>query len=112
MKLLPLFFLIVIVPFTARAKPCFTEHLREATAVNRDRMPRYAALTADRSLAVSRALIQSEEISFVPAWWLEREAEPFQAAGVPILCADFVSIKLVPPFGEHAEEPFPPHPDF
>lgn len=79
----------------------FEHHLREAIALNRDRAPRYAELTAGRSRRVSRALIASELVLLPVARWFDRRAAPYEQAGVPLMSSLFVPMAGAAPFAPH-----------
>lgn len=76
----------------------FERHLREAIALNRERAPRYAALSRGQSRAISNALIGAE-IGLLPvARWFDAAARPYHAAGIPLLEDLFVPMASTPPF--------------
>ena len=83
----------------------FTRHMREAIALNRERLPRYAALTEGRSKSISRRLVRSERLSLPAAMYVDRRALLFQAAGVRIVEDDFVPMHDVPEFREAFDPP-------
>lgn len=73
------------------------QHLDEAIALNRSRRDDYASRTGGRSYLLSTALISLETISRPVAAALDRQAKPFQRAGIPIVRADFVPMTGLPP---------------
>jgi hypothetical protein len=76
----------------------FERHLREAIALNRERAPRYAALSRGQSRGISNALIGAE-IGLLPlAKWFDAAARPYHAAGIPLLEDLFVSMANTPSF--------------
>ena len=76
----------------------FERHLREAIALNRERAPRYAALSRGQSRAISNALIGAE-IGLLPvARWFDAAARPYHAAGIPLLEDLFMPMASTPPF--------------
>lgn len=77
----------------------FELHLREAIALNRDRLPRYAARSDGASLPVSRTLIRSERLLLPLARRVDRRAARYHDAGIPLLHDLFVSMENTPPFG-------------
>jgi hypothetical protein len=77
----------------------FEHHLREAIALNREREPRYAALSGGASRPISRALIAAEWMLLPVARWFDRRAEPYHRAGIPLLEDLFVPMALAPAFG-------------
>lgn len=90
---------------SAPATGAFAHHLREAIALNRERAPRYAALTRGRSRRISRALIASELALLPIARWFDARAEPYERAGIPL-----VSSLFVPMAGAAAFAPYQPVP--
>lgn len=91
----------------APASRCMERHMREAAALNRERMPLYAALTDGRSRAISRRLIWAERLAIPVAWYVDRRARPFQRAGIPVVCDDFVPVADTPAFQERSDDPPP-----
>ena len=82
-----------------RARRPFEHHLREAIALNRDRAPRYAALSAGASRSISYGLIASEYLLLPVARWFDRRAAPYHQAGIPLLEDLFVPMASAPAFG-------------
>jgi len=76
----------------------FESHIREAIALNRDRAPKYAALSNGASRPISRTLIVAERLIIPIARWFDRRAKPYQQAGVPLLESIFVPMSAAPPF--------------
>lgn len=79
-------------------RPCLSEHISEAMELNKQRKPLYLKLSGGRSKIVSDKLIWMERklsvaVPFADAW-----AAPYQAAGIPILCQDFISMSETPKF--------------
>ena len=95
------------VPWQEPTRDCARLHLEEAIALNQERLPRYAALTQERSRPVSEALIGLEEGLLVVADYLDSWSLPYQKKGIPLMCAEFVSMHEVPAFSERFS--FPPH---
>lgn len=93
----------------------FERHLRDAIALNRERAPRYAALSGGASRPISRALIAAELLIVPLARWFDRRAAPYEHAGVPLLESLFVPMSAAPPFidrplshresGQHSPRP-------
>ena len=77
----------------------FEQHLREAIALNRERAPRYAALSARASRPISRGLIAAEYLLLPVARWFDRRAAPYHRAGIPLLEDLFVPMARAPAFG-------------
>jgi hypothetical protein len=86
---------------------CMEHHLREAIALNRERMPLYAAETGGRSRGVSRRLIRSERLGLIAAWSIDRRAKPWLDRGVRVVCDDFVPMAWTPPFARRSGDPPP-----
>ena len=78
----------------------FEQHLRDAITLNRARAPRYAQLSGDASLPISRALIAAESALLPVARWFDSAAEPFHEAGIPLLHDIFVPMSTAPAFVE------------
>lgn len=76
----------------------FERHLREAIALNRERAPRYAALSRGQSRAITNALIGAEVGLLPVARWFDRAARAYHAAGIPILEDLFVPMASAPEF--------------
>lgn len=86
----------------------FTAHMREAIALNQERLPLYAQLTNGVSLPISRRLIRAEQLAIPIALWFDRAAMPYEARGIPLLSDAFVSMERAPAFA--ASPPLPPAP--
>ena len=86
----------------------FETHLREAIALNRERLPLYAQLTDGASLPISRRLIRAELLALPLARYFDRRAQPYERAGIPLLSEAFVSMQETPAF--QAPAPLPPPP--
>lgn len=76
---------------------CFSEHLREAIALNRERREHYATLTGGLSRGVSDLLIASEVLMLPVAAVFDARARWFQRAGIPIMCDDFMPMSDAAP---------------
>ncbi|WP_413290310.1 hypothetical protein [Bdellovibrio sp. HCB337] len=76
-------------------------HVHEAMILNEARKPLYAELTDGRSLAISEALISYEKDLLLKSRIADITARPFQWAGVPIVCEDYISINATPQFKAH-----------
>ncbi|MBA4159172.1 MAG: hypothetical protein H0X65_17100 [Gemmatimonadetes bacterium] len=87
---------------------CFQRHLREAIELNRERLPLYSQLTDGASERISRRLIWSERLALPVAWYIDRRASGYLQAGIPLVCDEFVSMELTPPF--RARAPIAPQP--
>jgi hypothetical protein len=83
----------------------FEQHLRDAIALNRARAPRYAALSGGQSLAITRRLVLAERALLPVAWWFDRRAAAYHAAGIPLLEELFVSMEGAPAFAADAARP-------
>ena len=75
----------------------FEQHLDEAIALNRARRDYYAQISEGRSRWVSWWLIGSEKFLRRTARRLDQRALPFNAAGIPIMIQDVVSMEDVAP---------------
>ena len=108
---------LAVIVSPARAQPaegarapesrCMERHLREAAALNRERMPLYDSLSGGRSRAVSRRLIWTERLAIPVAWYVDWRAREFQRAGIPIVCGDFVPMANTPAFRARLDDPPP-----
>jgi hypothetical protein len=88
---------------------CFHHHLEEAIDLNERRLPVYSGWTDGASEAISRRLIASERRGLLAARYVDRRARRYQAAGIPIVCAEFVSMSLAPAL-DSAPHGIPPAP--
>lgn len=95
-----LLFLLMIFSTGHVFASCFRDHLREAIALNRERMPLYAELTGGRSLPVSKALIASENRLLILSWLfdIDHRARRFELAGIGVTCESFLPMENTPPF--------------
>ena len=91
----------------APSSRCMEHHLREAAQMNRERMPRYSALTGGRSRGISRRLIWAERLGIPLAWYVDWRAREFQAAGIRVVCDDYVAMAHTPAFRERIPDPPP-----
>jgi hypothetical protein len=91
----------------AQESRCMERHLREAAALNRERMPLYDSLSGGRSRTISRRLIWTERLALPVAWYVDWRARAFQRAGIRIVCDDFVSMARTPAFRARADDPPP-----
>jgi hypothetical protein len=87
---------------------CMERHLREAVALNRERMPLYDSLSGGRSRGISRRLIWTERLALAAAWYVDWRARTFQREGIRIVCDDFVPMAHTPAFRPRAADPPPP----
>ena len=76
----------------------FEQHLLDAIALNRERAPRYAALSRGASRTISRRLIFAERALLPAARWFDRRAAPWRMAGIPMLEEIFVPMGGAPAF--------------
>nr|WP_295902882.1 hypothetical protein [uncultured Bdellovibrio sp.] len=79
-------------------KPCLSTHLREAIKINEQRAPVYERLSQGQSRAISEMLIKAEKKVLWVAPLADAWAAPYQRAGIPILCADFIDMSHTPAF--------------
>nr|BFD68228.1 hypothetical protein HAGR004_32500 [Bdellovibrio sp. HAGR004] len=79
-------------------RPCLSEHIREAMDLNQERKSLYARLSNGKSKIVSDKLIWMERKLVVAVPFADAWAAPYQAAGIPILCQDFISMSETPKF--------------
>ena len=76
---------------------CFGRHLRQAIVLNERRLPVYSEWSGGESEEVSRSLIRLERLALTAAWYADGRARRYHAVGIPIVCAEFESMALVPP---------------
>jgi hypothetical protein len=82
--------------FTERPRhDCFRRHLEDAIALNRERRPRYAALSDGASNGISDRLIASEVLTLPIASYFDWRASEYQRVGIPLMCDEFVSMDTV-----------------
>ncbi|MCP4135127.1 MAG: hypothetical protein GY754_29425 [bacterium] len=85
---------------------CFQVHLEEAIVKNTIRKTEYArwaetkSIPASQALQVSESLIAMEELSLPIAKIIDKQAIPWQEAGLSIVCHEFVSMDLAPDYSE------------
>lgn len=84
---------------------CISKHIHEAIALNQERLPLYAAVSEGRSRAISRALLNLENLVLATLPLIERPAEKYQTQGVPLFCLDVVPMSDTPEFVEKATLP-------
>ena len=91
-----------------QATGCFTDHLKQAIALNKSRVNEYAAISDDASRKVSRFLILAEKITLAGSLIYDRWARKWQDEGIPVLCADFIDMDQAAPFtkGEVIEQSY------
>lgn len=102
------FFLGLLARAESGQNPGFAHHIQEAISANWNRTAGYARQTQGRSRYLSHTLMAVEAGTLPIAWYLDRQAAPFQRAGIPIMQLDFVSMSLTPPFSETGLAPLPP----
>lgn len=91
----------------SRPHSCTREHLTRAIELNTARRGAYAALTQNQSLAISDAMVQMEHELLRQAPLADLGSFLYQMAGVPLLCAEYVSMDLVPAFQTRSTAPWP-----
>lgn len=82
----------------------FELHVREAIAFNRMRARHYASVTGGRSRRVFRRYLIAETLVLPFTAWFDRQAAPYEEAGVPVLSAVFESMQNMLPLSG-AREP-------
>ena len=75
-----------------------SRHLREAMTLNDQRKPVYAALTGNKSVPVSEALVSFEQDLLMKAYFIDLLAFPMQIQNIPIACNDLMSMQDIPQF--------------
>ncbi|MEK7357605.1 MAG: hypothetical protein AAB250_14225 [Bdellovibrionota bacterium] len=102
--------LVMISGGALEARECFREHLREAIALNRERLPRYSSLSGGRSEAVSNRLILLERLALTGSHLthdFDKLDKKYQKAGLQVLCEDFVPMDKTPAFKPQFDGPAP-----
>ncbi|QDK46177.1 hypothetical protein DOM22_13890 [Bdellovibrio sp. ZAP7] len=85
-------------------RPCMTEHIREAMALNKERKPLYMKLSQGKSKPVSDKLIWLERKLMVAVPFADAWAAPYQAVGIPIICQDLIEMSKTPKFQSRNSE--------
>lgn len=75
-----------------------TVHIKEAIALNKARLPLYAALTNGESTRFSKKLIRQEQLALAAAIYIDASALKFQKHGINILEKEFISMSKAPVF--------------
>jgi hypothetical protein len=75
-----------------------SRHIREAMDLNETRKPEYSKLSAGASEVISDSLISFEKDIQVGSFVADVVAYPFQAAGIPLACAEYISMAETPAF--------------
>jgi hypothetical protein len=96
-----------LLALTSTADAGMELHLREAVALNSDRMERYAALTDGRSDGLVHRLILNERALVPVARAIDAWARPYNERGIPVVQGDFVSMERAAPFGTSMEPTMP-----
>lgn len=84
---------------------CLSHHIREALAVNRERLPRYSKLTGGRSEIVSKKLIDSEKLVLALSPVIDLPARFWQTRDIPVICMDLVPMAGAASFEEKISLP-------
>jgi hypothetical protein len=77
---------------------CFSRHLDEAIQLNESRKNLYGELTNGESDEILERLINHQEWGKYYGYYYDWRAEKYQESGIPLLCEEFVSMELTPPF--------------
>lgn len=72
----------------------FQQHLKDAIAINKQRLPYYKKQTKGQSVNLSRVLIGLEYLALPIAAYFERQAKPFNTLGIAIVQDDFVAMNV------------------
>ncbi|MFZ9521156.1 MAG: hypothetical protein ACO3A4_11835 [Silvanigrellaceae bacterium] len=95
-------------PATFVESYCVSNHVREFINLNEERSKRYAELSDNRSLSISKKLIAYERIALATLPLIENQALKYQRAGVPLLCLDVVAMHSTPNMNENLKIPSKP----
>jgi hypothetical protein len=91
---------------------CISKHIREAIALNEARLPLYSALSGGRSKPISDSLIKLEKLVLATLPTIEKPAEAYQKAGIPLFCLDVVPMKDTAEFTKEMVKPLSPFKPF
>lgn len=85
-------------------RPCasFAGHLRDAIRLNRERLPRYAELTAGHSVPISRSLIRAERAAIPLALLVDAAAARHRRRGLRVGCDEWEPMERTPSFAAAA----------
>lgn len=81
-------------------KNAISTHLNEAILHNKKNAPLYAKVSNNKSLVISKLLINGERFSYLLVQDLEYDALIYQNNGIRLLCDDLISMSEVPTFKE------------
>lgn len=74
---------------------CFKEHLVDAIKINRIKKQKYAKLSQNQSLKISKKLIRNEFLLLPVAKIIDSLAKKYQRQGINVVCDDFVSMDVI-----------------
>lgn len=85
-----------------------SRHLKEAIAINTERLPPYASLSDGASIPFSKKMIRYEKLSLWGAWYFDWIGDYYQERGIPYMKSEFIEMSLTPDFSPY----YPPDIDF
>ncbi len=102
------YWIIPIHGFTREGNLPIQKHLKDATKLNRERMYKYAILTDNESLTLSRELIIMEKLGILATMGLDSAAREYIKNGVPLFEAELTDMRLTPKFSNNFTASNPP----
>lgn len=76
----------------------FKRHIKEAITINSERLPLYAQLTNNKSIPLSRKLINYEKLLLSTAWMVDMVGDKYQKKGIPFIAEEFIEMSETPSF--------------
>lgn len=98
MKVLLILLFSINISFSS--ENCLREHLKDAIRLNKERLDKYANLTNNQSIKVSKSLIRLERLSILITAPLDWKSSRYQREGIPLLCLDFIDMDETPEFSD------------
>lgn len=84
------------------------QHMKDATTLNRERAPRYAALSEGKSLPLSYELILMENLAQLITQSLDDKARIYNAEGIGLFFDDLIDMRFTPLFQKTFGQEGPP----
>jgi hypothetical protein len=79
-------------------KNCLSKHIRSALKINKSRSKKYAMLTNNESISLSRQLILYETLALAPSLIMDKLALKYQKNKIPVFCKDLIKMNGIGPF--------------
>ena len=93
--------LVVFTISSAHAYLPIYKHLSDATKINRERAPKYAELSNNKSLKLSYELIAMERVGILGTIKLDYEAKAYLKHDIGVFHDDLIDMALTPKFSSH-----------